>query len=67
MSYFDEEKYEQWTSQTRLEKFLYSIEVWLEGYTEVFDKEKVNSALGIEVTSGEVGSGTVSGEETDAE
>ena len=67
MSDFDEENYEQWTSQTRLEKFLYSIEVWIEGYTEVFDKEKVNSALGIGVSSGEVGSGTVSGEETDAE
>ncbi|MDE7070345.1 MAG: hypothetical protein K2O86_00015 [Clostridia bacterium] len=67
MSDFDEENYEQWTSQTRLEKFLYSIEVWIEGYTEVFDKEKVNSALGIGVSSGEVGSGTVSGEGTDAE
>ena len=63
----EEGNYHQWTSELRLEKFLYSIEIWFDGYSETFNKEDINSALGIGVTSGEAGSGTVSGEETDAE
>ena len=57
--FYDDGTYETW-SDTRQERFLDSSLIWIEGeYTEVFKKDKINSALGIDVSSGEVASGTV--------
>ena len=58
-SNYDDGTYETW-SDTRQERFLDSSLIWIEGeYTKVFKKDEINSALGIDVSSGEVASGTV--------
>ena len=56
-SNYDDETYKQWSDSRQL-SFLESSLIYIEGYyTEVYSKEEVNGALGIEV-SGEVDSGT---------
>ena len=56
-SNYDDETYKQWSDSRQL-SFLESSLIYIEGYyTEVYSKEEVNGALGIEV-SGEVNSGT---------
>ena len=66
-SNYEDDSYKEWSDNSQLHFLLASL-IYIESdFTEVFTKEQVNSALGIGVSSGEVGSGTVSGEETDAE